>query len=70
MLITLNEWAGQTFGGTKPSVRTMRRWASEGKFHPAAKKVGRALFVESTATYKGPTRAELSKSLEKARALK
>lgn len=67
MLITLNEWAARNFGETRPSLRTMRRWVTEGKLYPSAIKVGRTLFVDSTAQYRGTSRAALSRALESAR---
>lgn len=65
MQITLLEWADRNFGETKPSLRTMRRWAAEGKLKPSPVKIGRTLYIQPNAEFHGMTRAELSKSLER-----
>jgi predicted site-specific integrase-resolvase len=67
MKITLNEWADLTFGKIKPSLRTMRRWVSEGKLKPSAEKIGRTLYVTPETRFVGMSRGELSRLLENKR---
>lgn len=68
MKITLQEWADLHFAQTKPSVRTMRRWAAQGKLVPTAERIGRTLYVTPETSYKGRSRGELARALERSHA--
>lgn len=67
MKITLMEWAESYFGKSKPSLRTMRRWVSEGKLAPPAEKIGRTLYVTADTVYKGKGKLEALRQLEVSR---
>ncbi|MCC6196757.1 MAG: excisionase [Burkholderiales bacterium] len=50
-LIPLDTWAERRFPIRTPHVQTIRRWAREGKIHPAPQKHGRAYYVSPNAEY-------------------
>ena len=50
-LILLDTWGAQRFPDGTPHVQTLRKWAREGKIHPAPKKCGRAYYVTPDAEY-------------------
>jgi predicted site-specific integrase-resolvase len=52
-LVTLEEWAADHFR-TPPSLNTLRKWARDGLFLPAATKHGRSYYVDSSAQYHEP----------------
>lgn len=49
--IALQTWARLTYGDDAPSVKTLRRWAREGKIWPQPVKHGRSYFVDPSAEY-------------------
>lgn len=50
-LITLEAWAASRYGDHAPNRDTLRRWAREGKLHPAPQKNGRTYFLPENAQY-------------------
>jgi hypothetical protein len=50
-LTTLEAWGRAKYGEHVPNMDTLRRWAREGKIHPAPKKQGRAYFLPEHAEY-------------------
>lgn len=50
-MISLEDWAEMIYGGSAPSIHTLRRWAREGRIQPAPQKHGRMYFVRQDATY-------------------
>lgn len=50
-LIPLDEWADRHYAIGRPHVQTLRRWARDGKIHPAPRKHGRAYYVSPDAEY-------------------
>lgn len=53
-LITLQQWAKNTYGEAAPCMNTLRKWARNNKIAPPAEKHGRTYFVEPGATYIQP----------------
>lgn len=50
--ITLQAWIERHYGeGSRPSIKTVRRWNDEGKLVPAAQKQGRAYYIPEDARY-------------------
>lgn len=49
--IPLDAWAAQRFPIRTPHVATLRKWAREGKIHPAPQKCGRSYYVDPEAEY-------------------
>ena len=50
-MMPLEHWAELIYGGSAPSIHTLRRWAREGRIQPAPQKHGRMYFVRQDATY-------------------
>jgi len=50
-MMPLEDWAELIYGGSAPSIHTLRRWAREGRIQPAPQKHGRMYFVRQDATY-------------------
>jgi hypothetical protein len=50
-LITLDQWAAQTYGDAAPNLNTLRRWARDARIYPTPQKHGRAYFVDPAAKY-------------------
>lgn len=48
-MISLRQWAKDTYGDAAPSIGTLRRWARQGRV--VAEKHGREYFVSSDAHY-------------------
>jgi hypothetical protein len=55
-LITLEQWAADTYGDSAPAMPTIRRWARESRIYPAPIKTGRSYFVRPDAEYIDPTK--------------
>ncbi len=55
-LLTLEQWARETYGDHSPGIDTLRRWARESRIFPPAEKHGRTFFVQPTAIYIDPTK--------------
>lgn len=53
-LITLQQWAKQTYGEAAPCSNTLRKWARGDKITPPAEKHGREYFVTPDARYAMP----------------
>lgn len=53
MRITLRRWAYQQYGVEAPHIKTLRRWAREGKLFPAPRKDGRTYYIDQNAQYVG-----------------
>lgn len=53
-LVTLEQWAAGLFGEAAPCAQTLRRWARNGCLYPAARKIGRAYFVDPATQYLDP----------------
>jgi prepilin-type N-terminal cleavage/methylation domain-containing protein len=49
--ISLSKWLRETYGEDGPTIETARRWAREGRIHPAAERHGRDYYVVPDATY-------------------
>lgn len=53
MKVTLDKWA-EAHLNPPPPVATLRTWAREGRFEPAAVKHGRRYYVDEDAHYREP----------------
>jgi len=53
-LITLQQWAKNTYGEAAPCMNTLRKWARSNKITPPAEKHGRTYFVDPEASYSQP----------------
>ena len=53
MKVTLEKWAEKHLD-PQPSANTLRTWAREGRFEPAAVKHGRRYYVDENARYREP----------------
>jgi len=52
-LLTLEQWAADTYGAAAPHINTLRRWARDGHIFPVPLKHGRSYFVAQDALYVG-----------------
>lgn len=53
--VTLEAWIALNYGeGSRPSIKTVRRWNADGRLLPAAVKEGRNYYIPSNAQYIDP----------------
>ncbi|EOW7153643.1 TPA: excisionase [Yersinia enterocolitica] len=62
-LLTLEEWADETYCGRRPTLQTLQRWARNGNIYPAPEKHGREYRVQSGAIYIQPKSYKMAKEM-------
>lgn len=65
-LLTLEEWAEETYRSKQPKPQTLQRWARGGNIYPAPEKHGREYRVQPGAIYIRPKSYRLAKKIIKA----
>ncbi|MFA3779251.1 excisionase [Yersinia sp. 1652 StPb PI] len=65
-LLTLEEWAEETYHSKQPTPQTLQRWARGGNIYPAPEKHGREYRVQPCAIYIQPKSYRLAKKIIKA----
>ncbi|MGM7927537.1 excisionase [Yersinia enterocolitica] len=65
-LLTLEEWAEETYRSKQPTPQTLQRWARGGNIYPAPEKHGREYRVQPGAIYIQPKSYRLAKKIIKA----
>ncbi|CND61650.1 excisionase [Yersinia intermedia] len=64
-LLTLEEWAEETYRSKQPTSQTLQRWARGGNIYPAPEKHGREYRVQPGAIYIQPKSYRLAKEILK-----
>ncbi|MGG7670041.1 excisionase [Yersinia sp. J1] len=64
-LLTLEEWAAETYRSKCPTTQTLQRWARGGNIYPAPEKHGREYRVKPGAIYIQPKSYRLAKEILK-----
>ncbi|EKN3736442.1 TPA: excisionase [Yersinia enterocolitica] len=64
-LLTLEEWAEETYRSKQPTSQTLQRWARGGNIYPAPEKHGREYRVRPDAIYIQPKSYRLAKEILK-----
>ncbi|HEN3623250.1 TPA: excisionase [Yersinia enterocolitica] len=64
-LLTLEEWAKDTYRSKQPTPQTLQRWARGGNIYPAPEKHGREYRVQPGAIYIQPKSYRLAKEMLK-----
>ena len=64
-LLTLEEWAEETYRSKQPTPQTLQRWARGGNIYPAPEKHGREYRVQPGAIYIQPKSYRLAKEIFK-----
>lgn len=64
-LLTLEEWAQETYNSKQPTPQTLQRWARGGNIYPAPEKHGREYRVRPGAIYIQPKSYRLAKEILK-----
>ena len=64
-LLTLEEWAEETYRSKQPTPQTLQRWARGGNIYPAPEKYGREYRVQPGAIYIQPKSYRLAKEILK-----
>ncbi len=64
-LLTLEEWAQDTYKSKQPTPQTLQRWARGGNIYPAPEKHGREYRVRPGAIYIQPKSYRLAKEILK-----
>ncbi|HDL7455146.1 TPA: excisionase [Yersinia enterocolitica] len=64
-LLTLEEWAEETYRSKQPTPQTLQRWARGGNIYPAPEKHGREYRVQPGAIYIQPKSYRLVKEILK-----
>ncbi|MDA5483090.1 excisionase [Yersinia intermedia] len=65
-LLTLEEWAEETYRSKQPTPQALQRWARGGNIYPAPEKHGREYRVQPGAIYIQPKSYRLAKKIIKA----
>lgn len=50
-LVSLEQWAAETYGEAAPGIDTLRRWCREGRIYPQPEKHGKAYYLDPEARY-------------------
>ena len=64
-LLTLEEWAEETYRSKQPTPQTLQRWARGGNIYPAPEKHGREYRVQPGAIYIQPKSYRLANEIFK-----
>lgn len=58
-LVSLEQWATETYGTAAPCIDTLRRWCREGRIYPQPEKHGKAYYLAPEARYIDASNSDL-----------